>query len=99
MDGRTFSQIWLTLLIIFLSLVVMLISIIVWDFKCDKQIEIQRNTDLIEFLNRKFNFCYKSEIIVGDNSLECLHNKAPYRAVCDGKTCSFTFLTPKNDTL
>jgi len=92
MEGRTFTQLFFLFIIIALCLLLALGIILAYEVKCKSSKDMDSNKPLIEGLNQKFNFCYKSDIIIGDNTLECKHPKNPYLMVCDKKACTFQYL-------
>jgi len=96
MEGRTFNQIFFLFVILSICLILALIVFLTYGVKCEVSKDLDSNKPLIQGLNKKFNFCYQSEIIIGENSLECKHPKTPYRIDCDSISCSFQFLNGTN---
>jgi len=96
MEGKTFKQLFFLSLLLFLILLIGLILFLIYGVECESSKNIDSNKPLIQGLNKKFNFCYQSEIIIGENSLVCNHPKTPYRIDCDTISCNFQFLNGSN---
>ena len=76
-----------------------LFLVLVSDAKIDRQLRIDRNSDLINFLNEKFNFCFNSEIEIGDNALRCNHPLRPYEITCINNDCNFEYMGLGNESI
>ena len=92
MEGRTFKQLFFLFIILSILLFLALTTFLTYGVKCESSKEINSNIPLIKGLNKKFNFCYQSEMIIGDNTLKCNHPKTPYLISCDDISCSFQYL-------
>lgn len=92
MDGRSFKQLFFLSIILVIVAFLSLLTILIYDFKCGIDVRLERNTQLIEYLNHKFGFCYNSELKIGENTLRCYHPRQPYQIICADDNCDFQIL-------